>query len=152
MRHPCGFNRRQVVRSLVGGSILMPGIISQLLADEAGGGGDPLAPKAPHFPGKAKRVIFLYMSGGVSHMDTFDPKPRLAADHGKTNSNGRPYLGPSWEFRPRGACGTEVSDLFPHVGDCMDDICLIRSMRGGHNDHFQATLGLHTGSVSFARP
>lgn len=151
-----GMTRRQAVRSLVCGSILMPGILAQLLADGArGDAANPLAPKAPHFPGKAKRVIFMYMSGGVSHMDTFDPKPRLTADNGKPMSNkpnARPYLGPFWEFKPRARCGTEVSDLFPYVGECMDDICLIRSMRGDHNDHFQATLGIHTGSVTFARP
>src|SRR5215211_7046673 len=128
------------------------------LADQVRGAAteeNPLAPRGPHFPGKAKRVIFLYMSGGVSHMDTFDPKPRLFAEGGKPpagNPKGRPYLRPFWEFKPGGKCGTEVSDLFPHVRECMDDVCLIRSMRGDHNDHFQATLGIHTGSVTFARP
>ena len=57
-----------------------------------------------------------------------------------------------WDFKPGGNCGTEVSDLFPNVRECMDDICLIRSMHGDHSDHFQATLGIHTGSVTFARP
>src|SRR4051812_46208484 len=153
-----GMNRRQVIRSLVGGSTLLPGILSWMLAEDrarAGeAGADPLAPRTPHFPGKAQRVIMLHMSGGVSHVDTFDPKPRLSADHGKPSGGrgGKPYLGTLWKFRPRGKCGTEVSELFPHVGDCMDDICLIRSMRTDHNDHTQATLGIHTGSVSVARP
>ncbi len=154
-QHPStGCGRRQMIRSLVGGSILLPGIIAQLLADEAGAGeqANPLTPKAPHFPGKAKRVIFLYMSGGVSHMDSFDPKPRLNADHGSKAPNGRPYLRTLWDYKARGQCGTEVSDLFPHIAECMDDICLIRSMRGDHADHFQATLGIHTGSVTVARP
>jgi hypothetical protein len=146
-----------MVRSLVSGSILLPGIIAQLLADELHGSDvlNPLAPKAPHFPGKAKRVIFLYLPGGVSHVDSFDPKPRLIADAGKPNSkspNSRPYLPPFWTFKPRGNCGVEVSDLFPNIAECMDDICLIRSMRGDHNDHFQATLGIHTGSVTVKRP
>ncbi len=126
----------------------MPAIVSRLLAEDAG---DPLAPKPPHFPGKAKRVIFLYLSGGVSHVDTFDHKPRLFADGGKRLNN-RTYLRPSWEFKRRGKCGTEVSDLFPHLGECVDDICVIRSMHGDHTDHFQATLGVHTGSVTVARP
>jgi hypothetical protein len=148
-------NRRQIVRSLVCGSILMPGVFAQLLADAAGAADDPLAPKAPHFPGRAKRVIFLFMTGGVSHLDSFDPKPRLFADAGKPTvkaANGRSFLPPLWEFRPRGQSGIEVSELFPHIAECVDDICLVRSMHGDHNDHFQATLGIHTGSVSFARP
>ena len=140
-----------MVRSLVAGSMLFPGILNQLLADD----GASLAPRAPHFPGKAKRVIFLYMTGGVSHLDSFDPKPKLKADGGKPtskNPGAALYLPPQWDFKPGGTCGTEVSDLFPNIRECMDDICLIRSMHGDHNDHFQATLGIHTGSVSVARP
>lgn len=148
-QHCC--TRRQMVRSLVAGSMLFPGILNQLLAEDGG----VLAPQGAHFPGKAKRVIFLFMTGGVSHMDSFDPKPRLKADGGKPTSD-KPgashYLPPLWDFKPGGTCGTEVSDLFPHIRECMDDICLVRSMRGDHNDHFQATLGIHTGSVTFARP
>ena len=143
-----------MIRSLVGGSIILPAILHDLLAAD-GGAGAALAPRAPHFPARAKRVIFLYMTGGVSHLDTFDPKPRLRADGGKPVSD-KPgsarFLPPGWDFKPGGQCGTQVSDLFPHVRECMDDICLVRSMRGDHNDHFQATLGMHTGSVSFARP
>ena len=93
------------------------------------------------------------MSGGVSHLDTFDPKPRLMSDAGTIAAgHGKPFLKPGWDFKPGGKCGTQVSDLFPHLRECMDDICLIRSMHGDHNDHFQATLGIHTGSVTFARP
>jgi hypothetical protein len=142
-----------MLRSLVGGSLLMPGIIADLLAaqDRPASVDNPLAPRRPHFPPKAKRVIFLYMSGGVSHVDSFDPKPKLSADHGKRITEGilkRPY----WEFAPYGKCGTEVSELFPNVGQCVDDLCVIRSMRGDHGNHFEATLGIHTGSVTFARP
>lgn len=155
----CDCSRRQVVRSLLSGSILLPGILNQLLVADARGAAaagedNPLSAKEPHFPAKAKRVIFLYMSGGVSHMDSFDPKPKLVADaeKGTLASNKRPLLRPLWDFKPRGKCGTEVSDLFPHIGECVDEICLVRSMRGDHNDHFQATLGIHTGSVTFKRP
>ena len=140
-----------MIRSLVAGSLVFPGILNELLAAS----GSDVAPRPAHFAPRAKRVIFLYMTGGVSHMDSFDPKPRLKADGGKPTSNspGAPlYLPPLWDFKPGGKCGTEVSDLFPHIRECMDDICLIRSMRGDHNDHFQATLGIHTGSVSVARP
>src|SRR4051794_33557911 len=150
-------SRRGMIRSLAAGSILFPGILQSLLAEDARGNGtadaNPLAPRAPHFAGKAKRVIFLYMSGGVSHMDTFDPKPRLVEAAGKPRAGGgRPYMKPLWDFAPNARCGTEVSDLFPNVREVMDDVCLIRSMKGDHNDHFQATLGIHTGSVTFARP
>ena len=118
--------------------------------------------RAPHFVPKAKNVIFLYMTGGVSHVDTFDPKPKLIADHGKTLTvdNWQGKLGqfsrflkrPNWEFKPYGQCGTEVSDLFPQVGSCVDDICVIRSMASDHTNHYEATLGMHTGSFTFARP
>src|SRR5687767_2171341 len=131
-------SRRHVLRSLAAGSILLPGIVQSLLADSAGAGHtDPLAPRSPHFPGKAKRVIFLYMSGGVSHMDTFDPKPKLLDEAGKPRPAGqRPFMRPLWDFAPGGRCGTMVSDLFPHVREVMDDVCLVRSMKGDHNDHF----------------
>ena len=162
------FSRRCALRSIVGGSLLMPGIVSELLAND-----NPLAAKPPHFPAKAKRVIFLYMTGGVSHVDSFDPKPKLTADHGKHYSAGekaedisvtenaemrRRRLLPKFlvksQFRSRrrGQSGIEVTDLFPHVAQCVDDLCVIRSMKNDFNDHFEATLGIHTGSVTFTRP
>src|SRR5690349_7238664 len=151
--------RRSMLRSLAAGSLLLPGILQAVLNDSASGAAlappDPLAPRPPQFAARAKRVIFMNMSGGTSHLDTFDPKPRLYADGGKISSTrpgARPFLAPFWKFQRGGKCGAEVSDLFPNVRECMDDICLIRSMHGDHNDHFQATLGIHTGSVTFARP
>lgn len=127
----------------------MPAVITHLMSGDVRAEENPLAPKVPHFPGKAKRVIFLYMSGGVSHVDTFDPKPRLLEEYQKGNTR---YLPAQWQFKPRGKSGIEVSELFPKVGECIDDICLIRSMRGDHNDHYQATMGIHTGSVTVKRP
>src|SRR5689334_159658 len=145
----CSCSRRSMLRSLAAGSLLFPGIVQLLLSEEArGDSANPLAPRASHFAGRAKRVIFLYMSGGVSHLDTFDPKPRLVEDAGKPSSTkpgARPYLRPFWDFKPGGSCGTMISDLFPHLRQRMDDICLIRSLHGDHQDHFQATLGIHTG-------
>lgn len=153
-------NRRQFVRSAVTGSLLFPGIMQQLMAEDAG----PLAPREPHFPAKAKRVIFLFMTGGVSHVDTFDPKPELIRSHGKEIEADHPeikgragyeriYLKrPQWDFSPRGQCGTEVSELFPHIATCMDDIALIRSMHTSHSNHYNATLGMHTGSFTQSRP
>ena len=143
-------DRRQALISLFGGSLVMPAVAAELLADSDGGGGQ-LQPQASHFTGKAKSVIWLYMSGGVSHIETFDPKPKLAADHGKP-SGVKQLLGPHWNFRAGGECGAPVSDLFPHIRECMDDICLIRSMRADHISHMEATLGIHTGSFSVKRP
>src|SRR5437762_1164506 len=109
--------RRRMIRSMVcGSSILFPGILGQVLGakDRSGEDVNPLAPKKPHLPARAKRVILLYMSGGVSHVDTFDPKPRLTADHGKLVAavqvrqmpNGRDgasvYVRPFFDFQPRG--------------------------------------------------
>jgi hypothetical protein len=157
-------SRRGFLRSMVGGSLLYPALVSNLMAEETArtGGDDPLAPRAPHFPAKAKRVIFLYMSGGVSHVDSWDPKPRLFEDAGKTVSvnefQGRKgdfkmfAKRPQWEFSRHGRCGTEVSTLFPHMAECVDDLCVIRSMTSEHTNHYEATLGIHTGSFTFARP
>lgn len=140
--------------------MLFPGLLGELLADTSRNSSvDPLAPKNPHFPAKAKRVIFLFSTGGVSHMDTFDPKPKLIAADGKTVGAGgglsnekKPLLRPAWPFRPGGRCGTMVSDIFPFLRECMDDVCLVRSMKTDDNEHFQATLAIHTGSFFFARP
>jgi len=156
------FDRRAVLHSLVGGSMLLPGIVAQMLAGESASAAtetDPLSPKEPHFPAKAKRVIFIFSNGGVSHMDTFDHKPELfKADGKKTGVGGglsnqqRKLLKPLWEFRPGGKCGTLVSDLFPNVRELMDDICVINSMKSDDNEHYQATLAMHTGSFFFSRP
>jgi hypothetical protein len=152
-------SRRGFVRSAVAGSLLMHGLLSELLAAD-----DPLAAKKPHFRAKAKSVIFLFMSGGVSHVDSFDPKPKLIKDHGKQvaldhpETRGRPgyeklfLKKPDWKFAPRGKSGVEVSDLFPYLGKQIDDVALIRSMHTSHSNHYNATLGMHTGSFAFARP
>ena len=124
--------------------------------------GHPLAPKPPHFAPRAKRVIFLFMHGGPSHMDTFDPKPRLSRDHGKPlpfkrpltfaeGSTGGLFKSP-WEFRRYGESGLPVSDLFPHVARHADDLCILRSMVGDSVAHGGAVLQLHTGSNTFTRP
>jgi hypothetical protein len=160
---PC--TRRTLLKSALGGSsLLMAGILADLLAAEErrAGKADPLAPKKPHFVPKARRMILLFMTGGVSHVDSFDPKPRLFADHNKTVTinewQGRPgkftrhLKRPNWTFKPHGKCGTQVSTLFPHLAGCVDDLCLIRSLKSDHTNHYEATLMMHTGSVSFARP
>ncbi len=110
--------------------------------------------KAPHFRPRARSVIFCFMSGGVSHVDTFDPKPRLKLDHGKPmpvpvkptmfNANGNIMASP-WEFRRYGQSGLPVSDLFPYVGSCADDLAVIRSMTSIANEHAQGNYFVHTG-------
>src|SRR5689334_4462540 len=138
--------------------------LTSLLADlgAAAEPGNPLAAKAPHFAPKAKRVIFLFMHGGPSSIDTFDPKPRLVRDDGKPLPFKRPLtfaegqvgglMKSPWEFRHYGQSGLEVSDLFPNVGSCIDDICLLRSVVGDSVAHGGASLQLHTGSNTFTRP
>src|SRR5262249_21889768 len=108
----------------------------------------------PHFAPKAKHVIFIYLPGGCSHVDSFDYKPKLIADaRAGRHYKGKQKLGaPLWAVKPRGKSGLYTSDLFPHIGETVDDICVINSMRNDHNDHYQATLGIHTGSVTFKRP
>lgn len=146
---PQQFERRHFIRSMVGASALLPGIMSQLMAQSSAD--NPLAPKPGHFPAKAKRVIFMCMSGGVSHVDTFDYKPKLIADNGKRFK--KDYLsGPRWNYSPNAKCGTMVSDLFPNVRSVMDEICLIKSMKNDFPNHTEGTMGLHGGNVRFPRP
>jgi Protein of unknown function (DUF1501) len=110
--------------------------VAALLADDAALGKlptDSLAWRMPHIPARARRVIFLFMPGGPSQVDTFDPKPRLNRDHGKPAP--KQYLGQTrkllaspWKFRKHGDSGLEVSELFPHVGASADKLCVIRSL------------------------
>jgi len=139
--------------------------LSSLLADECraeSSAEDPLAPKAPHFPAKANRVIFLFMHGGVSQVDTFDPKPKLAEMNGKPLPIAKPkfefaptgnLLASPWKFSNYGECGTQFSELFPHIASRADDICVIRSMNGGNEvSHGPAMLRMNTGDGVFNRP
>src|SRR5205807_9542778 len=112
----------------------------------------PMAPKAPHFPAKAKRVIFLYMTGGVSQVDSFDPKPQLTLDHGKKVRANRSLVKSPFTFKHYGQSGTEVSELFPHVGECVDDICFIRSMYTDIPNHEPSMLMMNTGHTQVGRP
>lgn len=147
-------NRRTFLRSLVAGSTMLPAILSDALASSS----DPLASRAPHFEGKAKRVIFIYLTGGVSHVDTFDPKPGLlrAVQEGKKPSKRKgedgAYLPSAWESKRYGRSGLEATELFRHTAELADELCVVRSLYGDHNDHFQAAMGIHTGSVTVKRP
>ncbi|MEJ7606935.1 MAG: DUF1501 domain-containing protein [Bryobacteraceae bacterium] len=114
--------------------------------------------KTPHFAPRAKRIIFLFMHGGPSSIDTFDPKPRLIQDHGNPvpfkrgltfgEDNVRGLMKSPWEFKQYGQSAIPVSELFPNVATCVDDLCVIRSMVGDGVDHGAALLQLHTGSRS----
>jgi hypothetical protein len=121
----------------------------------------PFAIRAPHFTPRAKRVIFLYMPGGPSHVDLFDPKPRLIEDHGKPLPFPKPkleraktgnLLASPWKFHQCGESGTEVSELLPRTAACIDDICVIRSMLADNINHTGAALQMCTGEQAFSRP
>ncbi len=113
----------------------------------------PLAPKASHFPPRAKRVIFLCMQGGPSHVDTFDYKPQLIADAGKSLGAGRRTLmAPVAKFQQRGDSGLWISDLFPALSEHADRLCLLRSMHCDQPTHPRAVTQMHTGNAQFVRP
>ena len=137
-----------------------------MLHQQAGGrdtavSASPLTPKQSHFPPRAKNVIFLFLHGGVSHVDTFDPKPLLDKMNGKPLpfKQGLQFAGDlgnllrsPWKFKNHGESGLPVSALFPHISTCIDDLCVIRSMKVEQVDHGGAILQLHTGSAVFPRP
>ena len=119
------------------------------------------AARPPHFRPRAKHVIFCYMSGGVSHVDTFDPKPRLQREHGNPmpmkiertqfNQNGN-IFGSPYAFKQHGESGIPVSSLFPHVATCVDDLAVIRSMTSTANEHAQGNYFFHTGFTFMGHP
>ncbi|HCK40106.1 MAG TPA: DUF1501 domain-containing protein, partial [Planctomycetaceae bacterium] len=128
------------------------GMFQQLA--QAGSSPSEVSQPILHFAPRAKRVLFLFMHGGVSHIDSFDPKPQLEKFDGKPLPFERALqfaevgnlMRSPWQFRNYGECGLPVSDLFPHIGSVIDDICLIRSMHVEQVDHGGAILQLHTGS------
>ncbi len=150
------------------GSVALAGLAGRLQgADNAHrqSASGPMTPRTGVVPARAKRIIFLFMAGGVSHVDSFDYKPRLASDNGqlldfadlrslaKTGSSPKQrVMAPLWEFKQRGQSGLWVSDLFPEMARHADDLCVIRSMHTEGIAHGPATLFLHTGSTNFIRP
>ncbi len=127
----------------------------------SGRAADSASSRTTHHAPRAKRVIFLFMDGGPSQVDTFDPKPRLRAEHRKPfpmridatqfDAIGKTLASP-WEFSARGQSGTPVSQLFPHLGGCADDLCVIRSLTSASPEHAQAWYFMHTGSTMQGRP
>jgi hypothetical protein len=125
---------------------------------------DPVSAQAPHFAARAKRVIWLFMHGGPSHVDLFDPKPDLVKYAGQPlpESFGavmtrrkvaqNPLLGPVRAFHPRGETGLEISEFLPHIADCADELCVLRSCHGDSVNHPQSVYQMNTGSVLTGRP
>jgi hypothetical protein len=147
--------RRQMLRKFASGFGMLA------VADLLTAGDAPLEQLRPRFAGRAKRVIFLFMSGGPSHVDLFDPKPRLSRMHGQPLPFEKPklertrtgnLLASPWKFAPRGASGIEVSELLPHISTCIDDLCVVRSMVADNINHNGACLQMNTGEQAFSRP
>ena len=156
---PCDrWRRRDFLRCAgagLGGAALWP----YLVRAAEDGGASVLAPRPTHFAPKAKHLIFVFLSGGFSHVDTFDPKPKLKADHGKTvpstslRGNGvQPLLASPFKFTRHGRSGLEISELFPRLGTVADDLCVVRTLRTDIVEHFQAVLAMHTGSATVPMP
>lgn len=151
------FNRRQILQSTSSGFgfLAFSALAHRAAAREAA---NPLAPKASHFPAKAKRVIFLCMDGGPSHVDTFDHKPKLTADDGKSYAGGRgrafggKLLGSPWKFNKSGQSGMPISELFPEVAKHADKLAMINGTYTDIPNHPQAFLQMHCGLFQFPRP
>jgi hypothetical protein len=158
--HPHLLTRRAMLRrcSLGFGGLALAGLLQDRAYGAVATDGKP---PGPHFAPKAKRVIFCYMSGGVSHVDSFDPKPELARRHGQPmpvpvrptmfNNNGNIMASP-WEFKNRGQSGLPVSELFPHIAQHADSLCVIRSMTSKVNEHAQGNYFAHTGFPFMGHP
>jgi hypothetical protein len=164
---PEGFpSRREMLRrsgmgfgSLALGALMADSGMLRPAAAADGGSVSPLAPKRPHFAPKAKRVIHLFMNGGPSQVDTFDPKPELTKYHGKTlpihlpteRKTGTAFKSP-FAFKKYGQSGLEVSEIFSQVGECADDLCVIRSMTADVPNHEPSFMLMNCGEARQARP
>jgi len=163
-RHPSTWSRRELLQRCCGG---FGGVaLSSLMAESgfaslARDASNPLAPRPTHFPARAERVIFLYMDGGPSQVDTFDPKPRLAKENGQPIGMKVPktqfddvggVLASPWKFNQYGESGLWISDLFPHLSEHADELCVVRSMTSKFPEHTNANYFLHTGNGLQGRP
>src|SRR6516164_7568405 len=165
-RQFCGRTRREFLWE-TGVGFGAVGLASMLAADDAAATQpaahvNPLAPRRPHFAAKAKSVIFLFMYGGPSHIDTFDYKPQLYPLDGRTvdvrtfgrggrRSQGR-IVSPKWRFQQYGQCGKWVSDLFPNLGTCVDDIVFLHAMHADSPLHGSAMLMMNSGRILGGHP
>src|SRR4051812_48282831 len=143
------------------GLLALADLLAAQEKEEASRAANPYAVRRPHHDARAKRVIFLYMPGGPSHVDLLDPKPRLLRDNGKPLPFEKPrlertktgnLLASPWRFRKHGRSGVEVSELLPQIASCIDDICVIRSMHADNINHSGAALQMCTGEQAFSRP
>jgi hypothetical protein len=137
------------------------GQYGQLVAAAGAQGGGLLAPRPTHHEARARQLIVIFLTGGFSHVDTFDYKPRLNREHGKPvpsfglrpdETTVRPLLGSPFRFRQAGESGLWISDLFPHLARLADELCVIRSLHTDIVEHFQAVLAMHTGSATVPLP
>ncbi len=157
-----GVSRRELLRRCaVGFGQLALADLLTAAAQAEGPAGQPLAPRPPLFPARARRVIFLFMHGGPSHVDTFDDKPLLVRDSGRPLPFAKPRVQfaqtgnlrrSAWAFHAHGQSGARISELFPRVARHADDLCFIKSIHGTNAAHGGALLKLHTGSDTFVRP
>src|SRR5260370_5098079 len=145
-RLPFPLSRREMLTTSANGFGLLA--LSALLADRSYADSAP----RPHFTPRAKNVIFCFMDGGVSHVDSFDPKPELERRDGQTYRGNRNWLKSPWRFGRHGQCGMPVSELFPHIAGLADDLAVVRSMRADLPLHSTGVLLLHTGSNAAGRP
>jgi hypothetical protein len=145
-------SRRQMLQTISSGFGFLAFSSLTTLAAQADKQTSPLAPKEPHFAAKAKRVIFLCMRGGPSHVDTFDYKPQLTKDDGKSGPFRGSLLKSPWEFRQQGENGLWISELFPSLGELSDELCLLRGMHTDQPVHPRAMTQMHTGNAQFDRP
>lgn len=147
---PLRTSRREWLQTLGGGfsSIALAGLCAEEAAYQS-----PLAARASHFAARAKRIIFMCMRGGPSHLETFDYKPQLNADNLKPGRNPKSKLfGSQWKFTQHGRSGLWMSSLFPNLATQADRLCMIHSMHTDNENHPQALEQLHTGSFQFIRP
>ena len=127
---------------------------ASLASQQAAASESPTAPKTPHFPARAKRVIMIFLQGGMSHLDTFDYKPQLQKDNGKpiSSDSKAKILGSSWKFAQHGQSGQWISELLPHTARHADDLCVLTGMHTDNQAHGQAVPFFHTGHATQARP
>ena len=158
MEQPRTLSRRDTLKSISSGFgyLAFSALAHQQAQAESGGRIDPLAPKNSHFPARAKRVIFLSMRGAPSHVDTFDYKPFLQKDDGKSGRSGRlsnrKLMGSPWSFSQHGKSGLWMSELLPGLARHADDLCMLHGMHTDVPNHPQAQIQMHTGSFQFVRP